>query len=149
MVAVAAHKIGHVALAPFVEEVARAFKPRSTHVPAVEPFALGVFPFVESLVEYEHSQLVAQVVQVGRLRVVRCAHGIATQGFERVQAVAPYAARHGRSEYSRVVVQAYAFHLHVLAVEKETFVGVEHKRAETCSRHGAVCHAAVGAYHGF
>ena len=57
------------------------------------------------------------------------AYGVCTHLLEVDEASAPHVLRHHGSEYTCIVVETYALDLCVYAIEEETVVGIESKRA--------------------
>ena len=63
--------------------------------------------------------------------VVAHTDGVYADALQLHQASPPYVGGHRCSQYAGIVVQAYAFHLHPLAVEGKAPVGREVERAQT------------------
>ena len=76
VVAVAANHVGQVFFSPFFKKIIRTLEPGRTYIPALQPFALWVLPFVKSFVQHQQAQLVAKLIKIRRLRIVAGADGI-------------------------------------------------------------------------
>ena len=131
MIAVASDHVGHVTVNPLFKEIEGAVIARSAHVPAFHPLALGKLPFVGSLVEHQHPQLVAKIIDHGSLRVMAHADGIGTHLLELTDFTPPHFTGNNGSQHSGIMMQADALHLHPFAVEGKSVVGVELQRAES------------------
>ena len=138
MVAVAAHHVGDVALAPLVEEVGRAVHRGRAAVAALDPFLLVELPLVEGLVHHQEAEPVAQVVEDRGLGVVGRADRVGADGLEVHEPALPDFSRDHGSEHAGVVVQAHALDLAVDPVEGESRVGVEGQRADAHRHFGLV-----------
>ena len=124
MVAVAAQHGPQVGLAPLVE----------VEMITVLRFAGRVFavvvvpvprPFVKGLIEDVKTQLIAQVVELRRERVMAGADGVATHLLEPRQAQGPDRRRDGVAERAGVLVDADALELGRAAVDQQAAVGIE------------------------
>ena len=120
MIAVTPHEIGHVAFMPLVEIL---------RIAVGSDLALGHAPFVESLVHHQEPKPVAEVEEFGRRWIVAGANGVASHLFEQLQAALPDAFGNGRAHRAAIVVQARAVQLHVLPVQQETAIRIEHRLA--------------------
>ena len=125
VIAVAAHHIGHIAVDPLLEEVVGAVERWGADVPALDPLALGEFPFVGSLVHHEQTKFVAKVIEDGRLRIVGATDGIHTNLLEVLEATTPHIVGHGSTERAGIVMQTDALDLHPAAIERKALVGIE------------------------
>ena len=149
MVAVATYHIGHVPFYPLLEEVESTVIIRSTHIPALYPFAFWKLPFVRDFIHYKKSQAVTQFIKNGGLWVVAHADGIYANPFQVIQTAFPYLRRHYCTQHSCIMMQAYTFYLHPVAVEGKTFVGIKFQRTQSHFGLTAVNAFAIGKQFGF
>ena len=126
VVAIALQRVGQVGLARVVErraaEVGRLLVSR---------------PRVEELVHHHEAHAVAQVVELGRVGVVRGADGVDADDLQLRQPPLQRAHRQRGAEAADLVVHAHAFELRAGAVDAEAGVGVEHDRPDA-ERHDVV-----------
>ena len=130
VIAVAAHHVGHIAVDPLLEEVVGSVERWGADVPALDPLALGKFPFVGSLVHHEQAEFVAKVIEDGCLRIVGAADGIDTNLLEVLEASTPHIVGHGSTERAGIVMQTDALDLHPAAIERKALVGIELQRTQ-------------------
>ena len=129
MVTVAAHHIGNVAFYPLLEEIECAVVRWLAYIPSLHPFTLWKFPFVRCFVHHQQPEAVADVIDHGCLRIVAHTDGVYAKLLDVFEASFPHLTRHGGSECAGIVVQAHSFYLGVAAIDGETIVGAEFKRA--------------------
>ena len=144
MASVAPHHVGHVAVDPLFEVAVGAFVARPSLVPSLEPLALGKFPLVAGLVHDKHAQLVADVVESGRMGIVGHAQGIHADVLQLLHTASPYLLGHSCAEHAGIIVDADSLHLHPLSVEGKALVGRELEGAEAGSHHRLVAIAEPG-----
>ena len=113
MVAVAAHHVAQVALAPLVE------------ILAVAVGNLGDAPHVEGLVHHHQAHAVAQLQQLRRRRIVAGADGVDARALEDFQLPFGGPAVHRHSQRAQIGVIAHALNLVGLAVQQEALFLVE------------------------
>ena len=76
MISVAFYHISQILFTPFFKEIKSSLKSGSANIPAFQPFAFREFPFIKCFIQNQQSQLVAQLVKVGRLRIMAGANRI-------------------------------------------------------------------------
>ena len=104
MIAVTTYHIGYVPFYPLLEEVESTVITRSTHIPALYPFAFRKLPFVRDFIHYKKSQAVTQFIKNGGLWVMAHADGIYANPFQVIQAAFPYLRRHYCTQHSCIMM---------------------------------------------
>ena len=77
------------------------------------------------------------------------ADGIYANPFQVIQTAFPYLRRHYCTQHSCIMMQAYTFYLHPVAVEGKTFVGIKFQRTQSHFGLTAVNAFAIGKQFGF
>ena len=126
MVAVPSHEVRDVASVPLVEQLDVAV------LGAVGEF--GDLPLVERLRHYEEAHPVAEVEELAGDGVVARADRVAAHRPQEFQPPLPDPLGNRRADRPRIVVQAHAVELDVLAVEKESALRVEGRLADAEGR---------------
>ena len=110
MVAVARHHCREVALVPLAI------------VEVVVLLVLPINPLVEGFIHHEEAHAVAEVEELRCRWVVSGADGVAVAAFQNLQPSLPHPFGHCSAYGTPVVMQVHTFHLHLLAVQQESFV---------------------------
>ena len=144
MIPVAADHVRDVGGRPLVKQLGVTGPARLPVVAAADPFVFGRREFVERLVLHQQAQPVAQVQQFRRGRIVAGADGVDADFLQQAQSPFQHLVRHRRAEAAGLVMDADALELHRLAVEKETLVGIEPRRADAEGRGGFIQNGFAG-----
>ena len=110
MVAMVLHQIGHIPVAPLLEEL------------GVAILALRINPHIEALSHYHHTERVADFHLHGRRHVVGCTDGVATHLLHRLDLADECRLVLCSSQRTEVVVQADTLDLAGNAIELETII---------------------------
>src|SRR5208337_2249989 len=121
MVAIAADEILQVPLIPLIEVEA---------VAIAADLPLGDFPFIEGLVHYQKPQLVAEVEEFCRERVVAGADRVTAHLSQNLEPPFPDALGDSGTDAASFMMKAHAVEFDMLPVEQESSVRVEQSLAD-------------------
>ena len=110
MVAMVLHQIGHIPVAPLLEEL------------GVAILALRINPHIEALSHYHHTERVADFHLHGRRHIVGCTDGVTTHLLHRLDLTDECRLVLCSSQRTEVVVQADTLDLAGNAIELETII---------------------------
>ena len=116
MIAVARDHVGQVARSPLVEVAV---------VAVLRRLRFGLAPLVEGLGHHQEAHAVAEVEELGCVRIVAGADGVAAHLLQQSEAPLPDSLRHRCAHRASIVVQADAVQLDAFAVQQKSLVRIE------------------------
>ena len=125
MIAVSEDHVGKIPFMPLGEILKVTLMPGRIYIVSGRPLVFRVFPFVERFAHHQKAQSVTQIIQLGHMRVVAGADGVAAHFLQRKQPSFPDLRGHGRAQAASVMMDAYALQLHAAAVQEEALVSVK------------------------
>src|ERR1035441_4439645 len=125
MVAIPQHHILGVADAPDFESLVVSAARHGPAIAAFGPLAFAADPFVEGFVHHQQTHAVAEVVKLGRHRVVGAAYGVDTDLLESLEAAFQRLLDEGRAKCAEVVMNADSLHLDGPPIQDEPLVRAE------------------------
>src|ERR1019366_9499264 len=129
MVAIPQYHVLSVADAPRLESLVVPAARHGPAVPAFGPLALAADPLVEGFVHHQETEAVAEVVELGRHRVVGSPYGVDADLLQSLEAALQRLLEKGRPQCAQVVMDADPLHFEGPPIQHEPLVGAEVKGA--------------------
>ena len=130
MVAVAADHCTQISVMPLGEIFIISLVFRRVDVVSLPPFILRRFPLVKSFIDHQEAHRVAQIVELGHVRIMTAADCVAACFFKDLQTTLPDLARDGGSKRACVMMYTDALKFHRHTVQEESFIRIKYGFAD-------------------